>query len=86
MIGYTNSSSSSSSAQFNEGIIDVTWVSGEMCSVTNGLVTLTAPNTSGNYQFKVPDGVWVVSCFNNSISFTKTVTIGRGETVNVDLT
>ena len=52
MIGYTNSSSSSS-VQFNDGIINVTYTAGGSCSITNGITTLTAPDTSGFYSFHV---------------------------------
>ena len=85
MKGYTNSSSAVSS-RISKSTIHVTWKPGNTCTATNGLTVFTAPNTTGDYSFSVLDGTWVVSCFNNSTSFTKTVTIGRGETVNVDLT
>ena len=78
MIGYTNSSSSSSSAQFNPSIINMTWTPGATCSITNGINTLTAPNTNGNYQFKVPDGIWKIICTKDTYSRSKFISLPRG--------
>ena len=76
MEGYTNCSSSSS-VQFNQSIINITWTPGATCSITNGLTTLIAPNTSGNYQFKVPDGVWKIMCSNGTHTTTQVINLSR---------
>lgn len=84
MKGYTNCSSSSST-QFNEGILDVTWTIGATCSITNGFITLTAPNTSGNYRFSIPDGTWKISSSNGIHTSVKMCTVSRGQTISVTI-
>ena len=85
MKGYTNCSSSTSTS-FDDAKINVTYSNGGTCSITNGINTITAPNTSGFYTFSVPDGTWEIACTKNSYTVTETVHIARGQILNVSVT
>ena len=68
--------------------IAVTYPAGSTCTVRNGSVQLTAPNTTGSYTFTVPSiGTWTVSCTNGTDTATDTVTItAEGQSKSVSLT
>lgn len=68
---------------FFSATINVTYPAGLTCTATDGVTTLTAPDTSGTWACVVPNaGKWTVSL---STGFTETVTIAAtGESHNVD--
>lgn len=86
MKGYTNCSSSSSTS-FKECKINVTYTAGAICTITNGITTLTAPNTSGNYTFTVVDGLWEINCIdnNNNKINSKKIRLRRNENRDISL-
>lgn len=83
---YVNGSWEQFSSEFKAYIV-VTYPAGSTCTVTNGSVQLTAPNTSGSYTFTVPSiGAWSVSCTNGTDSAASTVSItADGQTKSVTL-
>lgn len=72
---YTSGSWQRFSSVF-KAYISVTYPSGSTCTVTNGSIQLTAPNTSGSYTFTIPSiGAWTVSCTDGTNSAASTVSI-----------
>lgn len=67
--------------------IQATWPAGSTCKVSNGGTTITAPNTTGSYQFTVPNpGTWTVTASGGGQSDSKTVSItADGQSVSVAL-
>ena len=60
--------------------IKVTYPEGATCTATNGTVTLTAPDTSGECIFKIVEPavkpeVWTVNCTNGIKNATKNINI-----------
>lgn len=56
--------------------INVTYPAGSTCTATDGVTTLTAPDTSGTWACIAPAvGTWTVSCTNGSLSRSGTVSI-----------
>lgn len=84
---YVNGSWEQFSSEF-KAYITATYPAGSTCTVTNGSVQLTAPNTSGSYTFTVPSiGAWTVNCTNGTDSAASTVSItADGQTKSVTLT
>lgn len=72
---------------FFAATINVTYPAGSTCTCTDGVTTLTAPDTSGTWVCIVPNvGTWTVSCTNGEDSTGKTVAItADGQTENVAL-
>lgn len=61
---------------FFSATIAVTWPEGSWCSCSDGVTTLTAPDTSGAYSFTVPyAGTWTVSCTDGKLTSEKSVEI-----------
>ena len=69
---------------FFSATINVTYPEGSTCTATDGVTTLTAPDTSGVWVCVVPNaGIWTVTC---PVSPSKTVTITEnGKTTSVAL-
>lgn len=67
--------------------IQATWPAGSTCKVSSGGTTITAPNTTGSYQFTVPNtGTWTVTASGGGQSDSKTVSItADGQSVSVAL-
>ena len=67
--------------------INVTYPSGSTCTVTNGSVTLNAPDTSGTWSCTVPEaGTWTVTATDGTNTKSETVEITQsGESVSVEL-
>lgn len=65
--------------------IHVTYPVGSTCTVTDGVTTLTAPDTSGSWDCVVPNaGAWTVRITDGAQSDAKTVTISiNGQTVSI---
>lgn len=62
--------------------INVTYPAGSMCTATDGVTTLTAPNTTGTWECIVPNaGTWTVSSVKDSMSASQTVEITTEEQV-----
>lgn len=59
-----------------EAYITVTWISGGVCTISNGNVSYTAPNTSGSYKFTVEEeGTYTATVTVGSYTFTGSVSI-----------
>lgn len=71
-----------------EAYITVTWISGGVCTISNGNVSYTAPNTSGSYKFTVEEeGTYTATVTVGSYTFTGSVSItenGQSKTLAVD--
>lgn len=71
--------------------IKVTYPSGSICTVTNGIVTLTATDTSGYAVFGIPEPTnipeaWTVSCTDGIVSDYTTINIenyGQNELIKL---
>lgn len=70
-----------------EAYITVTWLSGGVCTISNGNVSYTAPNTSGSYTFTVEEeGTYTATVTVGSYTFTGNVSItenGQSKTLAV---
>ena len=71
---------------FFAATINVTYKAGRVCTVSDGVITLTAPDTSGTWACVVPNiGTWTVSV--SGVDFTWQVKItGSGQSETVDAT
>lgn len=73
-----------------EAYITVTWLAGGVCTISNGNVSYTAPNTSGSYTFTVEEeGTYTATVTVGSYTFTGSVSItenGQSKTLAVDCT
>lgn len=71
-----------------EATINITYPAGSACTATDGVTTLTAPNTSGAWDCVVPNaGDWVVNVTDGTKTKMKTVTIvvaGQEEIINIE--
>lgn len=66
----------STSITFFSATIHVTYPAGSTCTATDGVTTLTAPDTSGIWDCVVPNaGTWTVRITDGAQSDAKTVTI-----------
>lgn len=75
------------SLSFIVATINVTYPKGSTCTATNGVTTLTAPDTGGTWacEVKTP-GTWTVSCTDGTKSFGRQVTItedGQEEAISL---
>ena len=68
---------------FFSAIIHITYPAGAVCTATDGVTTLTAPNTSGTWECVVPNaGTWTLSCKG----VTKDIVIENdGQSANVNI-
>lgn len=56
-----------SNMTFFAATINVTYPAGSVCTATDGVITLTAPDTSGTWACVVPNaGTWTVMCYDGS--------------------
>ena len=78
---------SSSAGGTGFAVIGVTYPAGSTCTCTNGSITLTAPNTSGQAVFSIPStGTWTVAATNGSKTKNQSVSITKeGQFVSVEL-
>jgi len=68
---------------FFAATISVTYPAGSVCTCSDGVTTLTAPDTSGTWACVVPNaGTWAVTAGSRSESVT---IIATGEATDVDL-
>lgn len=71
--------------------ISVTYPTGSVCTATNGTITLTAADTSGQVVFGIPEPsstpeTWIVSCTDGTLSDSATISItSYGQNENVKL-
>ena len=72
---------------FFSATINVTYPAGSTCTATDGVTTLTAPDTSGVWVCVVPNaGIWTVACVDGSKASTAQVTISAdGQTNSISL-
>ena len=75
----------STAITFFSATIHVTYPAGSTCTATDGVTTLTAPDTSGSWDCVVPNaGTWTVRITDGAQSDAKTVTISiNGQTVSI---
>lgn len=75
------------SITFFSATINVTYPAGSVCTATDGVTTLTAPDTSGSWECTVPNaGTWTVTATDGSKSNSAAVTITTdGQTASVTL-
>lgn len=76
------------SIAFFSAFINVKYPAGSTCTATDGVTTLTAPNTSGTWACEVPNtGNWTVKSTDGSRTAQSTVTISAdGDAKSVSLT
>lgn len=69
-------------------VIYAYYMSGAVCTCTDGVTTLTAADTSGEYCFLLPNaGTWTVSAVKDGTTYSKAVSVTRhyqGVTVLLD--
>ena len=72
---------------FFSATINVTYPAGSTCTCTDGVTTLTAPDTSGTWACIVPNvGTWTVSCTDGTKSKSADAAITTdGQSVSVTL-
>lgn len=72
---------------FFAATISVTYPAGSVCTCTDGVTTLTAPDTSGSWECIVPNaGNWSIHCSDGVESDTESVNITTdGQNVSVAL-
>ena len=65
--------------------INITYPAGSVCSCSDGVTTLTAPDTSGSWGCIVPNtGTWTVSCTDgDNTSSTDVIITADGQSENV---
>ena len=69
---------------FFTATIHITYPAGSTCTATDGVTTLTAPDTSGTWDCVVTNaGTWTVSYKGNAWTSVDITTSGQHETVNV---
>lgn len=68
--------------------IATTFPEGSTCVCSDGITTITAPNTTGSYTFTVPNtGTWTLTCTDGTDTATDTVEItADGQSESVELT
>lgn len=86
MIGRTNTGGGGGGKAF--AVIHVDYPAGSICTCTNGTKTLKAKDTSGVWNFLVPEsGNWTVASHTTGKDKSQTVAISsQGQAVNVVLT
>lgn len=72
---------------FFSATINVTYPAGSTCTASDGVTTLTAPDTTGTWACIVPNtGTWTVTSTNGTDSNSKSVSItSDGQSENVSL-
>lgn len=66
--------------------ISVTYPAGSVCTCTNGIKTLKAKDTNGQWLFALPSaGEWSVSCTDGTNTASETVTVAEGTAETVVL-
>lgn len=67
--------------------MNITYPAGSTCTATNGVTTITAPNTSGTWACIVPNaGDWTITITNGYATRSKNVSITtNGQSVSVSL-
>ena len=72
---------------FFAATIHITYPAGSACTATDGVTTLTAPDTSGAWDCVVPNaGTWTVCCTNGTISSRQDVVVSEdGQAEYVEL-
>lgn len=72
---------------FFSATIHVTYPAGSTCTATDGVTTLTAPDTSGSWDCVVPNaGTWAVACTDGTETTEGTVTITENsQSVSLEL-
>ena len=63
------------------GVIRVIYPTDAICTCTNGIITLTAPNTNGEVFFGVTIDTWTISCTNETYTATKNIIIDSNNQV-----
>lgn len=76
MVGKTNAVTSNKAYAY----IKVTYSSGLACSATNGVINISAPDTSGTYVFNIPTPAtspetWTINATDGTTSKSQTVSI-----------
>ena len=73
------------SITFFAATIHITYPAGSVCTATDGITTLTAPDTSGTWACVVPNaGTWTVMENRNGWTYAAEIT-QDGQTVNADI-
>ena len=77
----------STAITFFSATINVTYPAGSTCTATDGVTTLTAPDTSGTWACVVPNaGTWTITTTNGEKTKLGTVAISTdGETTSITL-
>ncbi len=77
----------STAITFFSATIHVTYPAGSTCTATDGVTTLTAPDTSGSWDCVVPNaGTWAVACTDGTETTEGTVTITENsQSVSLEL-
>lgn len=77
----------STAITFFAATIHITYPAGSTCTATDGVTTLTAPDTSGTWECVVPNaGTWTVSCTNGTYTANETINItGNGQNATTEL-
>lgn len=72
---------------FFSATINIVYPAGSTCTCSDGVTTLTAPDTSGSWSCVVPNkGTWTVSCTDNIESTSGTISItadGQHESISL---
>lgn len=77
----------STSITFFSATISVTYPAGSTCTCTDGITTFTASDTSGNYDFVVPNtGDWTLTATDGDKTVTHVISItSNGQAENVGI-
>ena len=77
-------------ASFFSSTITINYPEGSTCSVSDGVTTLNAPDTSGTYNCEVPNaGTWTITCVKGAQNAEYNVEItesGESKTVTITYT
>lgn len=78
----------SATIDFFKATINVTYPAGSTCTATDGITTLTAPDTSGTWACVVPNtGTWTVNATDGTQSTSSNASItADGQTTSMTLT
>lgn len=88
MVGRTNVGGGGAGTGGAYAYIQTTYPAGSTCTATNGLVTLTAPDTTGLYVFGVPEPSsvpqsWTVACTDGTLDASESFSIDGRYQVNL---
>lgn len=72
---------------FFSATIHVIYPAGSVCTATDGATTITAPDTGGTWDCRVPNaGNWAVSCTNGTITSSRDIAVSEsGQTAYAEL-